>query len=88
MRAADGGRARPAGRGTVIRSVVLAFAADVLFLAPRAFAQTVLTPNPAVLQTDQLDGASITLQASVGGRFGFAAANHNNSRSCTRANQF
>ena len=74
MRAADGGRVRPAGRGIVIRSVVLAFAAGVLFLAPRAFAQTVLTPNPAVLQAAQLNGASVTLQAPAGGRFGFAAA--------------
>ncbi len=74
MRAADGGRARPAGRGIVIRRVVLAFAAGVLFLAPRAFAQTVLTPNPAVLQAGSLDGASVTLQAPAGGKFGFAAA--------------
>ena len=73
-RAADSGRARPAGRGIVIRRVVLAFAAGVLFLAPRAFAQTVLTPNPAVLGTGSLDGASVTLQAPAGGRFGFAAA--------------
>ena len=74
MHAADGGRARPAGRGIVIRRVVLAFAAGVLFLAPRASAQTVLTPNPAVLRADQLNGAGVTLQAPAGGRFGFAAA--------------
>ncbi len=74
MHAADGGRVRPAGRGIVILRVVLAFAAGVLFLAPRAFAQTVLTPNPAVLQAAQLNGASVTLQAPAGGRFGFAAA--------------
>ena len=74
MHAADGGRVRPAGRGIVIRRVVLAFAAGVLFLAPRAFAQTVLSPNPAVLQAAQLNGASVTLQAPAGGKFGFAAA--------------
>ena len=58
----------------MIWSFVLAFAAGVLFLSPRAFAQTVLTPNPAVLQAGSLDGASVTLQAPAGGRFGFAAA--------------
>ncbi len=53
----------------------LALAVAALLLAPGAAgAQTVLTPNPAVLQAGSLDGASITLQAPAGGRFGFAAA--------------
>ena len=57
------------------RRLALALAVAALLLVPGAAgAQSVLTPNPAVLQADSLDGASITLQAPAGGRFGFAAA--------------
>ena len=66
---AVGVKAAPCG----FRALALAVAA--LLLAPGAAgAQSVLTPSPAVLQADSLDGASITLQAPAGGRFGFSAA--------------
>ena len=67
MSTADGGAAG-------IRAVLLGlvFAVGIAAWAPLAFAQTIVSPNPAVLRWDQLNGARITLQAPT--RFSFSAA--------------
>ena len=41
----------------------LAFAVGIAAWAPRAFAQSIFSPDPAVLWQDEVNGASITLEA-------------------------